>query len=281
MAAGSPLKLALFGSPVDHSLSPRIHRAFGEQQGISLDYRTVDSSPARFHEDLRAFAEAGGVGANLTVPVKTVGAAECAQIDRDASEAGAVNTLVRRNRQWFGSNTDGAGLLADFGRLGIEVRNRRVLVLGAGGAAAGILGPLLRARPVAMSILNRTVGRAEALAKRFPGPAAVETGALAEGPSTGGFELVIQATSLGHHGDSPPVRGEWLDPDAVAYDLNYGPAHEHFRARCRRLSIDCHDGLGMLVEQAAGSFELWTGLRPSTVDVLAGLREGYHSKIFQ
>lgn len=272
MASGKALKLALFGSPVRHSLSPLIHRAFGAEAGIDLEYRVIESTPERFADDLAVFAESGGTGANLTVPVKQDGVSLCREIDRAATGAGAVNTLVRRGQEWFGSNTDGVGLVADLERLGLDVCGRAILILGAGGAVAGILGPLLELQPGRICILNRTGERTRSLAARFADRARIETGDLASGPAGNGFELVIQATSLGHQGRMPPLKRTWLAPGAVAYDLNYGPAHRDFRALCLAQELACHDGLGMLVEQAARAFALWTGRRPDPAGLVDRLR---------
>lgn len=269
MVAGS-LKLALFGQPVVHSLSPRIHAAFGEQAGIALDYRAVECPAGELAEKFREFAAAGGTGANLTVPLKAEGLALADTVSETARRAGAVNTLVRRDDGWQGDNTDGPGLLADLDRLGLGPAGRRVLILGAGGAVAGVMADLLARRPAAVRVVNRSRERAEALAAAFP-DGALDVRPVAEAPPAN-MDLVLQATSRGHAGGVPDLERSWLGPAAVAYDFNYGPAHAPFADWCADAGIACHDGLGMLVEQAAAAFALWTGIRPDPVPVLAGLR---------
>ncbi len=289
MAVGNPLKLALFGRPVATSLSPLIHRRFAEALGVAIDYRAIDSGIDDWTAKLDAFTAAGGAGANLTVPLKQVAAAWCAdRLDQAARTAGAVNTLMRQSGVWHGANTDGVGWLADLARLGIEISGRRVLILGAGGAVRGLIGPLRLAGPSAIVLLNRTGARADELARWFGGTATPIVAGTFESPSADGpFDLVVQATSGGHHGHAPELRRRWLGPDTVVYDLNYGFAHQAFGAHCADHSVPCYDGLGMLVEQAAESFCLWTGQRPDSGAVLAGLRKtlagdtAYHSKMRQ
>lgn len=266
-----PIKLVIFGNPVSHSLSPRIHRAFGRQVGIEVDYQPIETSPETFAADLEEFAASGGVGANLTVPVKPLALPLCRQVDQAAEQAGAVNTLVRSGEGWSGHNTDGAGLLMDFDRLGIEVRGKRVLILGAGGAARGILGPLLERRPAVIRVLNRSPGRALELADRFTRFGEIE-GAGFEDGADGQFDMVIQVTSLGHRGACPPLERSWLNDDTVAYDLNYGAAHEPFRGLCHETGVRVYDGLGMLGAQAALSFEMWTGRLPEPWGLIDSLR---------
>lgn len=266
------LKLALFGNPISHSLSPRVHHAFGRQLGIELEYRLTETTPETFAADLEEFAANGGAGANLTVPVKQLGLTLCREIDPAAEQSGAVNTLVRAGEGWSGYNTDGAGLLMDFDRLNIDVSGRRVLILGAGGAARGILGPLLGRQPAIVQVLNRTPERAVALADRFGDHGAITAGGFDDGDRDNPYDLLIQATSLGHRGECPPLRASWLNAAAVAYDLNYGAGHAPFRDRCRDLGMRVHDGLGMLAAQAALSFEMWTGRLPEPWELIDSLR---------
>jgi len=266
------LKLAVFGHPVAHSLSPRIHAMFAEAEGIAVEYGRIDCPSGQLGEKLKDFHDRGGSGCNLTVPLKAEGLALAREVALDARDAGACNTLVGRGEGWLAHNTDGAGLMADFDRLGIEVADRRVLVLGAGGAVAGIIGPLMDRHPGGVRIVNRNESRAEKLVARFAARGRrLEAGSLDTASSSTGFDLVIQGTSLGHQGICPPIRPEWLASGAVGYDLNYGPAFQPFANRCGGLGVDCHPGLGMLVEQAAVAFELFTGTRPDTAPVIAAL----------
>ncbi|MFP4335459.1 MAG: shikimate dehydrogenase [Wenzhouxiangella sp.] len=267
------LKLALFGDPVEHSLSPEIHRRFGRQTGIMLDYQAVRCTSQEFGPRFAAFIVAGGRGANLTVPLKHAGLGVCEQVAPAARIARAVNTLVRRADGWHGHNTDGEGLMLDLQRLGLDPAGRRVLMIGAGGAAAGVLGPLLDRQPALAVILNRTGERAEALAQKFAHRGVVIGGGFDQAGDLSGFDLLIQATSSGHGQTLPPLDRGWLGGQAAAYDLNYGPAHRPFAQWCEHQSLPCHDGLGMLVGQAALAFEIWTGQRPAMAPVLRALRD--------
>ncbi|MBL38154.1 MAG: shikimate dehydrogenase [Xanthomonadales bacterium] len=268
------LKLAVFGHPVTHSLSPRIHGMFAEAAGLEVEYDRIDCPAGQLGEKLEDFRDRGGSGCNLTVPLKAEGLALAAHASRAARDADACNTLVAAEDGWHADNTDGAGLVADFHRLGIDIAGRRVLVLGAGGAVAGILGPLLDRGPDRVRIVNRSLDRAERLAARFvdrvPRLSAAGPDAVGEGEK---FDLLIQGTSLGHQGACPTIRPEWLAPGAVAYDLNYGPAFAPFADRCGELGVACHSGIGMLVEQAAVAFELFTGVRPDAGPVHGVLSE--------
>ncbi|MGY6553668.1 MAG: shikimate dehydrogenase [Wenzhouxiangella sp.] len=266
------LKLALFGDPVEHSRSPEIHRLFGEQTGIALDYTTIRCSPQAFGPRFAAFLVGGGVGANLTLPLKQVGLGVCQQVDPDARAARAVNTLVKRDDGWHGYNTDGPGLLLDLQGLCIPVKDQRILIIGAGGATAGILAPLLAQGPQIMVVLNRTGARAESLAEKHAHRGHIVGCGFEQTERLQDFDLLIQASSSGHQGELPPLKRRWLKADARAYDLNYGPAHRPFADWCAEGVLPCHDGLGMLVGQAALAFEIWTGQRPDVVPVISELR---------
>ncbi len=267
-----PLQLALFGDPVSHSLSPRIHGLFGEALGMAVEYQAVRCQPAELGQLLDRFASDGGTGANLTLPLKYLGMRACRSLDRLSRQARAVNTLRWQDGGWVGYNTDGLGLITDLERLGILVNDARVLVIGAGGASAGIIGPLLGARPAAVCILNRHADRAIELAERFEHLGPVRGGALAEGPGGPPWDLLLQATSLGHQGEIPPLDPRWLNAGASVYDLNYGAAHRPLAKWCAQHQLPCHDGLGMLVGQAALAFEIWTGRRPEIGPVVKALR---------
>lgn len=259
------LKLAVFGHPVSGSKSPAIHARFAAATGLEVDYRAIDCPAGGLREALVAFAEAGGRGCNLTVPLKAEGLALAVSASDAARDADACNTLVRRDGSWQADNTDGAGLMADLDRLGIGIAGRKVLVVGAGGAVAGVLGPLLARAPARVTIANRSADKAESLAERFAGRGvAIEGIGLGSLADAGGHDIVVQGTSLGHRGEALELPGAVVAPDAVAYDLNYGPAFEPFRAWCRAHGISAQDGRGMLIEQAALAFEIFTGVRPDT-----------------
>lgn len=265
------LSLAVFGDPVEHSRSPQIHALFGRQLGLAVAYRRIRSSIPELPDKVAEFRALGGIGANLTVPLKHAGLRQCQQLDQAARQARAVNTLHLKDGGWHGYNTDGAGLLLDLERLAINLNGARILIIGAGGATAGILGPLLAAAPSRICLLNRTPDKAVALAERFAHRGPIQAAGLQDGPPETGFDLLIQATSLGHDGGIPDIHPQWLVPGATIYDLNYGPAHQSLADWCQNHGFNCHDGLGMLVGQAALAFEIWTGRRPEMAPVLEEL----------
>ena len=265
---------AVFGHPIDHSLSPEIHAAFARQCGIDLDYRAIDADIDGFPEALARFAAAGGCGANLTLPLKQAGLDRCdAGISERAQRAGAVNTLVRRDTGWWGDNTDGVGLIRDITqRHGIHIRGRRTLLLGAGGAARGVAPALLDAGIAELIIVNRSPERADHLADTLGEPSRAHSRYWQDLDSLGAFELIVNATSAGRGGhlDLP---GSLVNSLTAAIDLSYGevaiPLLAWARARGCAYAID---GLGMLVEQAAESFELWHATRPDAESVYRDLR---------
>lgn len=268
-------RYAVFGHPVKHSQSPRIQAAFAAQTGQALSYEAIEAPLDGFEATLRAFLAAGGRGGNVTVPFKEQAFRLADRCDDLAAQAQAVNTLrVEPDGRLAGFNTDGIGLLRDLTQnLGVPLRGRRVLLLGAGGAAAGVIGPLLAAGVAELVIANRTAPRAQALAGRFAGRGPIHTSELAA--PGGGFDVVLNATAAGLGGQAPAVPVSVFGPGAVAYDLVYGPAAEAFLSLARRAGVTaCNDGLGMLVEQAAEAFWLWRGVRPATAPVIAALRGG-------
>ncbi|HVR80906.1 MAG TPA: shikimate dehydrogenase [Luteimonas sp.] len=261
---------AVIGHPVSHSLSPRIHNAFGRQTSITLDYAAIDTDD--FDATLSAF---GGSGANITLPYKQRAAALCSTLSVRARRAGAVNTLVRDGDAWHGDNTDGAGLVRDLtGRHGIDLRKRRTLLLGAGGGARGVAPALLDAGIGDLFVVNRSPERADALADALGEPGRVHPRYLADLKTLGEFDLIVNATSATRDAALPTLPMSLAGPRAVAVDLSYGEAAIPFLAWAR--AARCHDaidGLGMLVEQAAESFKLWHGVRPDTDAIYAELRE--------
>ncbi|MCC8363002.1 shikimate dehydrogenase [Lysobacter sp. A6] len=257
---------AVFGHPVAHSLSPRIHTAFGRQTGIPVDYAAIDAEPGQFVHALGDFASRGGVGANVTLPLKQAAFSLCDDLTERARRAGAVNTLVRNGDTWHGDNTDGAGLVRDLtDRHALDLRARRTLLLGAGGAARGVAPALLDAGIGDLYIVNRTAQRSDALADALGEPGRVHPRYLQDLPSMGEFDLIINATSAARDGGIPSLPRSIIGPRCAAVDLNYGEVAILFLAWAR--ASGCHDvvdGLGMLVEQAAASFALWHGVRPET-----------------
>lgn len=265
---------AVFGTPISHSLSPQIHAAFGKQAGIDLDYVAIEAGHENFALKLDAFAARGGLGANITLPLKRR-AAELAQtLGERARRTGVANTLVRVGDGWHADNTDGSGLVGDLTlRQGLDLRGRRTLLLGSGGGARGIAPALLDAGIDALYIVNRTPQNAESLADLLAEPGRVHARALLDLPALGEFDLIVNATSATRGGELPSLPMSMVGRRTAAVDLSYGEAAIPFLAWAR--AAGCHDaidGLGMLVEQAAESFQLWHGLRPDTDAVYARLR---------
>lgn len=275
-SSSSPvLRYAVFGHPVAHSLSPRIHAAFGRQLGIALDYTAIDAAPEQFDVALAAFAAEGGLGANITLPLKTRAASICSHLSERAQRAGAVNTLIRSATGWEGDNTDGTGLIRDLTeRHGLDLRSRRTLLIGAGGAARGVAPALLDAGIGDLYIVNRTSERVDALADALGMPGRVHPRYLADVATLGNFDLIVNATSAARDDAMPTLPMSLATPRTAAVDLSYGEVAIPFLAWAKVAGAhDRIDGLGMLVEQAAESFERWHRKRPDTDPVYAMLRE--------
>ena len=270
----STTKLALFGSPVSHSPSPRVHGMFAEQFGLDVEYRLIEAPPDRFAEELRQFRNGGGVGCNITLPLKEFAFKQARHSTERARLARAANTL------WWtddgacqADNTDGFGLVQDLEKnVGFEIREKKVLLIGAGGAAAGVLGALLDRKPARILIANRTIAKARALAKRHASLGNIRTLSLNEVNQAGPVDLVIEATSMGHSSKRPEISSLWLRDAEFCYSLSYGRAVRWIRSLCQESGTPFLDGIGMLVEQAAESFEIWTGNRPHTASVHEQLR---------
>ena len=268
-------RFAVIGHPVAHSLSPRIHAAFGRQTGIALEYTAIDAAPEAFDAALAAFAAEGGAGANVTLPHKEHAATICNNLSERARRSGAVNTLVRTATGWDGDNTDGAGLVRDLTeRHSRDLRGRKVLLIGAGGAARGVAPTLLDAGIASLYIVNRTASRVDALADALGEPDRVHPRYFDDIGALGNFDLIINATSAARGTGLPPLPGTLLAPRCDAVDLSYCEAAIPFLAWARAAGAHLViDGLGMLVEQAAESFQRWHGVHPYTDEVYAALRE--------
>jgi shikimate dehydrogenase len=260
-------RYAVIGQPVSHSKSPWIHAAFARATGQSLEYGRIESPRDGFAAAVEQFRRDGGKGLNVTLPFKEEAFRYCSETSPRAREAGAVNTLAF-GAVPFGDNTDGVGLVRDLSvNVGMPLAGKRVLLLGAGGAAQGVAGALLECGLAALVIANRTAARAALLARRFPPAVACPFDAL---PGER-FDLVINATSAGLAGEALPLPAGLLRPGVLAYDMIYG-RDTPFLAAARAAGARASDGAGMLVEQAAESFFLWRGVRPPTAPVLAALR---------
>lgn len=277
-------RYAVVGHPVEHSRSPRIHQLFAAQTGQSIEYGRLLAPLDGFAATVRDFVAAGGRGCNVTMPFKAEAWALAARRSPRAERALAANTLRFDAEGWWADNTDGAGLVRDLTvHAGFDLVDARVLLLGAGGAAAGVLGPLLEARPSELWVANRTVARAGELVARHADLArqcgvqlqacGLEAlGATTSGGRPAGFDLLVNGTASSLQAQGLPVGEGLLRPGALALDMAYGAAARPFVAWAQAQGARGRDGLGMLVEQAAESFFAWRGIRPDTVPVLAALR---------
>lgn len=266
----------VMGDPIAHSRSPWIHARFAELTGERLSYEARRVPLADFADALRRFALEGGRGCNITVPLKREAARLAHTRSERVAQAGAANTLVLQGGRFHADNTDGLGLVADIEQgAGVPLAGRDVLLIGAGGAAAGVLGPLLARAPRRIAVCNRTAARAEELVARHLGSAKLfktELLALDQQALDADFDLIINATSSSLSGGPVPVPARVLRPGALAYDMMYGPPAQGFLDWAGAHGAVARDGLGMLVEQAAQSFLLWRGVRPPSTQVLSELR---------
>ncbi len=268
---------AVIGNPIAHSRSPAIHQAFARQTGQALTYERLLAPLDDFSGTLERFRLQGGFGANVTVPFKEQAWQLAKTRSARAELAGAVNTLaIQPDGSWYGDNTDGAGLVQDIQNAGWGLRGRRILLLGAGGAARGVLQPLLAAEVDCICIANRTVTKAQALLALFPMQARLQActlESLAVPGARPAFDIIINATSASLNGEVPVLDPScWHDTSAV-YDMMYGKSTAFLDWAESQSIPNRRDGLGMLVEQAAESFNLWRGVRPETQSVLATLRQ--------
>jgi len=266
---------AVVGNPIAHSKSPEIHRAFAEQTIQALEYRAVELPIDDFETKLRALQQLNYKGVNVTVPFKQQAWAICDDRSPRAEEAGAVNTLIfRDDGKISGDNTDGAGLARDLvNNHNVLINSRKILILGAGGAVRGVLAPLLALGPTHITIANRTVDKAQALADAFR-PAGDLKACGYDDLSNQQFDLVINGTSAGLKQEVPPIPDEVLSTDSVCYDMMYNTLAPTAFVEWARShgAMQAIDGLGMLVEQAAESFYLWRGMHPETAAIIQSLR---------
>ncbi len=269
----------VFGHPIEHSKSPWIQMRFSELTGQTLQYEKTWVPLDAFSATVHAFSTAGGKGCNVTLPFKTEAAALATACSPRVALAQACNTLKFDGEQIYGENTDGLGLVTDLVRnAGFTLQGRRILLIGAGGAAAGVLGPLLSEKPKAIWVANRTVDKAIQLTARHASLAATEGvdcqafGLTDKAILSQSFDLVINASSSSLQQAAVPVPASVLQRNGLACDLMYGPAAQTFLQWARANGSEARDGLGMLVEQAAASFQLWRGVQPPTQEVLADLR---------
>ena len=274
MNASSPDRYAVLGHPISHSKSPLIHQRFAEQFGFAIDYQAIDVEPGSFDQVIAEFRKQGGKGCNVTVPYKQEAWQIATERSGRAELAGAVNTLrFDPDNKIYGDNTDGIGLLRDLTiNLDQPLFGKRILVLGAGGAVRGVLGSLLEQAPHLLTLANRTVSKAEELATIFStiGPVTPSGFEQLAGQQ---FDVVINGTAASLGGEMPPLPDNLFAEDALAYDLMYAKEPTVFMEWALRHGASrIADGLGMLVEQAAESFEIWWDRHPQTASVIASLR---------
>ena len=263
-------RYGVMGYPVSHSRSPVIHRLFALQTGHPIQYELLQVSPEKLETAVRQFQRTGGKGLNITVPHKSEVTRLVDQMSDRAATAGAVNTLVFNGGEIYGDNTDGIGLLRDLAvNLGVSLENANILILGAGGATRGIVGPLLEMQPASIRIANRTLGKAEALSDHFSQSGPVSACRFKAVPVSETYDLIINATSAGLKGEAPPYPAAAISESTFCYDLSYGLKPTPFSVWAREVgAAQSVMGWGMLVEQAAESFKLWRGIRPETRPVL-------------
>ncbi len=269
--SGAPDRYAVIGNPIAHSKSPDIHARFARQTQQHLIYDRLLAPIDAFAPTVRAFIDSGGKGANVTVPFKLDAYRLATKLTQRAAAAGAVNTLTFDANRIIGDNTDGVGLVADIVRnAAIGLAGKRILLLGAGGAARGVILPILNEHPAALVIANRTPEKAHMLAEQFAQQGQVNACDFATLQEP--FDIVINATSASLAADLPPVSAQVFGATTLAYDMMYAKEPTVFMRFASEHGATVRDGLGMLVEQAAEAFYVWRGMRPDTVSVLDEMR---------
>ena len=266
-------RYAVIGNPIAHSKSPDIHARFAAQTGQALTYEKLLAPLNSFDETARSFIAHSGRGMNVTVPFKLDAFSMATKLTDRARSAGAVNTLHFDGQTILGDNTDGVGLVNDIVKnAGVPITNKRILLLGAGGAVRGVILPILAEHPAKLVIVNRTVSKAQELAQLFSVKSAVPITACSFADLQEPFDVVINGTSAGLSDDMPAVPASVFQSGTLAYDMVYGKQPTRFLQFAAEHGALIRDGLGMLVEQAAESFFVWRGVRPDTAPVLAALR---------
>lgn len=265
---------AVMGNPVCHSKSPYIHSAFARQTHQAIHYQSILVPADKFEQAVIEFHRQGGKGLNITVPFKQAAFQLVTSKTARAELAGAVNTITFGGLdQILGDNTDGAGLLRDLQLHNVNITGKRILILGAGGAVRGILDPIIAQRPSQVLIANRTLATAEQLVANYSSDSPLSCCALNELADAGYFDLIINGTSSGLHGEMPILPVSIIHADSICYDMVYGDSEPVFVKWARQNGArSALDGLGMLVEQAAESFYIWRGVRPDTAAVTKMLR---------
>jgi shikimate dehydrogenase len=265
-------RYGVIGQPVAHSQSPRIQAMFAKQFGVELSYDKIEVAPEALPESLVRLHADGYAGLNVTLPHKLDVLKLCESVSVRAQLAGAVNVIKRTSTGWIGDNVDGEGFARDLEQLGFAVAGKKVLVLGAGGAARGILKPLLDLEPAELTVSNRNPWKPEEIAEQFKAHGKIRpcTHVALKGDR---FDLIVNATSVGHTGQFLKLPGQLLATGGACYDLSYGKAFAPFAAWANAQGAKrVADGIGMLVEQAALTFQFWRGKLPDTAPVIEALR---------
>jgi shikimate dehydrogenase len=270
---------AVMGNPIAHSKSPRIHSLFAEQTGQSINYTAIQVDTGGFKQAVGNFKAHGGKGLNITVPFKQEAWALVDERSDRAQRAGAVNTIKLENDKLFGDNTDGIGLVNDLTvNNQVVLKDKRILLMGAGGAARGVLSPLLAEQPDALVIVNRTASKAIDLASKFKDLGKVSGCGYEKLADEAAFDVIVNATAASLKGELPPLPDHLVAEDGCCYDMMYGAEPTTFMQWAREHdAVKIMDGLGMLVEQAAESFNIWRGVRPNTHVVIELLRKELQS----
>jgi len=265
---------AVMGNPIAHSKSPLIHGLFAQQTGDLLDYLALYVEQGQFVQAVQAFQAANGLGLNITVPFKQEAWQLATQKTERAELAGAVNTLWFEGDEIHGDNTDGVGLVQDLSvNKGISLQNKRILLLGAGGAVRGVLKPLLDSLPANITIANRSLSKAQALLPLYP-QQPLTACRYEDLQQLDAFDVIINGTSMGLQGNNPPVSENSLHPQSQVYDMLYANEDTPFVTWGKQHGVSSYDGLGMLVEQAAAAFHIWRQQLPDTAQVITQLRCG-------
>lgn len=269
-------RYTVIGQPIAHSVSPAIHHLFGELTQRRVHYTRTEATPETFAQTVTDWKALGGKGCNVTAPFKQMAANVCDRLNESAVLAAAVNTIeMHRDGTLVGHNTDGTGLLTDIEKnRGVSLQQKRVLLVGAGGAARGALASLLSANPNSLVIANRTVKTAQELAELFSHLGPTSHCSYANLDKQGEFDIILNATSMAFDGKAPPLPPTIFSSDTFAYDLTYSPKTTPFIQWCMDNEVThCSDGFGMLVEQAADAFLIWEGVRPETRKVFLAIDE--------
>lgn len=268
-------KYTVFGNPIAQSKSPAIHQMFAEQVGLTIEYNRTFATIEDFIPTLTGFfQDPSAMGCNVTSPFKELVAQWVNELSAGAELAQAVNTVIRKpDGRFIGDTTDGPGLVQDLLRLGVEIKDKRVLLLGAGGAARGVLQSILNLQPQLLIIANRTESKAKLLCSLLPQDNFIGMGFAGLDNVNEPFDLIINSTSTGLTGELPPISDSVIAQSACVYDMSYGDKPTVLMQHAEKLGVKCtFDGLGMLVGQAAESFYLWNDVRPDVEPVIRALR---------